>query len=323
MRKEIWKCASHEVGVRYVSLALLMATGLISGSLSSVAQADNTSDSSQPAKRDYRFEVASIRPVGPPTGHEYPSGVIPPSYTPGRYRQEKIYLGALAAEAFGVKHRYQIEYPSWMSSSSTYGNFAVNATLPEGATKADLPIMIRHLLEDRFALKYHHETKQMSGYELVVAKSGLKLAKSATPDFDGAALSGRGIEFKDGAPVFAKEAGSVEMCFSGVTGGCALHGRNRMMQNLAADLAGRLHTPVRDATGLEGGYDYTVIFTDEFVMTLSGVLAPVTDTPDEPLAHPLLHEALKEQLGLELRPVKNVPVDVVIIDSANREPTEN
>jgi uncharacterized protein (TIGR03435 family) len=36
-----------------------------------------------------------------------------------------------------------------------------------------------------------------------------------------------------------------------------------------------------------------------------------------------LHEALKEQLGLELRPVKNVPVDVVVIDSANREPTEN
>ena len=223
-------------------------------------------------------------------------------------------------DAFGIEQDYQIiKYPQWMNTAY----FAVNATLPEGATKADLPIMIRHLLEDRFALKYHHETRQMAGYELVVAKSGLKLAKSATPDFDGAALSGRGIEFKDGAPVFAKEAGSVEMCFSGVTGGCVLHGRNRMMQNLAADLAGRLHTPVKDATGLEGGYDYTVIFTDEFVMTLSGVLAPVTDTPDEPLAHPLLHEALKEQLGLELKPVKNVPVDVVVIDSANREPTEN
>lgn len=78
-----------------------------------------------------------------------------------------------------------------------------------------------------------------------------------------------------------------------------------------------------DATGLEGGYDYTVIFTDEFVMTLSGVLAAVTDTPDAPLEHPLLHEALKEQLGLEVRPVKNVPVDVVIIDSANKVPTEN
>ena len=42
-----------------------------------------------------------------------------------------------------------------------------------------------------------------------------------------------------------------------------------------------------------------------------------------PLAHPLLHEALKEQLGLELRTVKNVPVDVVVLDSANKEPTEN
>ena len=50
---------------------------------------------------------------------------------------------------------------------------------------------------------------------------------------------------------------------------------------------------------------------------------PVTELPDGPLDHPLLSDALREQLGLELRPVKNVPVDVVVLDSANKQPTEN
>ena len=41
------------------------------------------------------------------------------------------------------------------------------------------------------------------------------------------------------------------------------------------------------------------------------------------MEHPMLREALRQQLGLELRPVKNVPVDVVVVDSANKVPTEN
>jgi uncharacterized protein (TIGR03435 family) len=33
--------------------------------------------------------------------------------------------------------------------------------------------------------------------------------------------------------------------------------------------------------------------------------------------------ALREQLGLELRPLKDIPVDVIVIDRANKEPSEN
>ena len=107
-----------------------------------------------------------------------------------------------------------------------------------------------------------------------------------------------------------------------------MHGRNRTMQTLAADLAQKLHVPVMDATGLEGGYDYTFIYTQE-PMPMPGIVVspgggvPATTLPDGPLDHPLLRDALREQLGLELRPVKNVPVDVVVIDSANKVPTEN
>jgi len=107
-----------------------------------------------------------------------------------------------------------------------------------------------------------------------------------------------------------------------------MHGRNRTMGTLVADLANKMDAPVVDATGLEGGYDYTVVFTQE-PRSSSGIVVspgggtPVTTLPDGPPEHPFLRDALREQLGLELRPVKNVPVDVVVVDSANRVPTEN
>ena len=96
-----------------------------------------------------------------------------PLYSPGRFRENNASFASLAMMAFRLKHDYEMECPSW--TLSTY--FNINATLPEGATKDGLPIMIQHLLEDRFGLKYHHETRQMAGYELVVAKSGPRVGK--------------------------------------------------------------------------------------------------------------------------------------------------
>jgi uncharacterized protein (TIGR03435 family) len=277
------------------------------------AAVGKTSDPAQPAQRDYRFEVASIRP-GPLDGRL--SGPPGPSYTPGRFRQEVTSIDGLAFIAFGKKQGFEIECPEWMYK--TY--FTVNATIPDGATKADLPVMVRHLLEDRFGLKYHHVSRQVAGYELVVAKSGAKVEKQAGPASD--SLSGPGPEFhisKDGQAEFGKDTPSMIGC-GGL--GCWFHGHNRTMQALAADLAARLRAPVVDATGLQGGYDYTVMFTDEFVYTPNGPV-PVTDLPNAPQEYPLLRDALKEQLGLEVRPVKNVALDVVVLDSASKEPTEN
>ena len=138
-------------------------------------------------------------------------------------------------------------------------------------------------------------------------------------------MKGPGFEIKNGEVQFDKDARSMDMCFGG---GCALHARNQTMQALATNLANRLDVPVMDATGLEGGYDYTVMFTPEpssrpGIVVGPGGGVPMTELPDGPLQHPLLRDALREQLGLELRPIKNVPVDVVVIDSANKVPTEN
>jgi len=80
---------------------------------------------------------------------------------------ESASISGLAMQAFGLKQSFQIEFPAWMLTA----RFNVTATIPEGAASTDLPMMIQHLLEDRFGLVFHRETRRMAGLELVVAKS--------------------------------------------------------------------------------------------------------------------------------------------------------
>ncbi len=327
MRIQIAKHVSCEVGARLVCLALFMATAsCLCGQEKSAANPAQSADSSQPAQHDYRFEVASIRQVEL-TGFAYGDPRLNPHFDPGLYRVEQVNLDTLVAQAFEIKRaNQQMETPRWMNTEY----FTINAVPAEGATKADLPIMLRHLLEDRFGLKYHHETRQMAGYQLVVAKSGPRLTKSPAPASERKLVKGL-PEIKNGVPQFAKDSGSGLMIFRNTA---FWRGRNETMEGLATQLTGRLDAPVADATGLEGEYDFDLIFTPE-VDTGGGTVVsplppPASPNPtaggndsSAPMEHPLLRDALREQLGLELRPVKNVSVDVVIIDSANKVPTAN
>lgn len=271
--------------------------------------------SSQPAKPDYRFEVASIRPTVQ-TRYEYGDPRLKPQFSPGLYQENAVTLASLVAEAFGIKHSYQMESPSWMGN--VY--FTVNAVPPKGATKADLPVMLRHLLEERFGLKYHRETRQMSGYELVMVKPAPGLTKSPAPASQRPTVKGPPIETdKDGNITLSKNAGSTEL-WTGTDAGMKVEWRvrNETMEQVAGRLADKVSKPVIDATGLEGEYDFTLLYSPELPSRTAG-----GDEASAPMEHSLLLDALREQLGLELRPVKNVPVDVIVIDSANKEPTEN
>ncbi len=210
-------------------------------------------------------------------------------------------------QAFGLKQEYQIEYKSWMRSS----HFTVNATYPEGATDADLPIMIQHLLEDRFALVYHRETRQLEGYALEVTKSGPKLERSALRDPNSSSASLPNIVIKNGTPQFTKDSGSGKLM---TLTNSMWRGRNKTMKDLASDLAGRLGVPVADDTGLEGEYNYSLTFATD---------ARSAETQTGASGYQLLPDALQDQLGLKLRPIKNVRTEVVVLDNARKEPTEN
>jgi uncharacterized protein (TIGR03435 family) len=265
--------------------------------------------------------VASIRP-GDPNGRI--AGPPVPS-SPRRFVADSTTIHALASRAFGLKHTFEIECPSWMQSA----RFNVMATIPEGAAKTDLPVMIQHLLEDRFGLVCHREVRHLAGYQLVVAKSGPKLAKAELPSSAVPGPSDSDIEVKNGRPQFTKGAGSGHLVIA-IGGATEIYrGRSKTMRNLADDLAGKLDAPVADETGLEGEYDYTLTFAPEPKASPVGVVFPPSAGPaaapnqDEVAALPSLRDALQSQLGLRLQPVKDVRVEVVVLDRARKIPTEN
>jgi uncharacterized protein (TIGR03435 family) len=144
-------------------------------------------------------------------------------------------------------------------------------------------LMLRTLLEDRFRLRLHHRTDRMQGYILVVDKGGSKLPVSK--------------ESTEGFHLMSMEeirgAASLSM-FAGV-------------------LKGILGAPVEDDTHLAGKYDFELKWKADNS-------AEATTTASEPEL--TIFTAIKQQLGLALKPAK-VAVDMIVVDSAERTPTEN
>jgi uncharacterized protein (TIGR03435 family) len=166
------------------------------------------------------------------------------------------------------------------------------------------------------------------GFELVVTKSGPKLTRSVPLASEESAAGGAGIVVKNGEPQFAANASGILMTVNGII----LRGRNKTMKDLAGALAGYLHKPVADATGLEGAYDYTVTFVPETETGSATVLSTAGDSGQASTSTAVrndgsaslpLPDALQSQLGLKLQPAKNVPTEVVVLDDAKKEPTEN
>lgn len=87
-----------------------------------------------------------------------------------------------------------------------------------------------------------------------------------------------------------------------------LTGLGASMEMLADELSSQLESPIIDKTGLKGVYNFKL-----------------TWTPDEltsDAAEPSVFSALREQMGLKLLPVKDVPVEELVIDHLEG-PSEN
>jgi uncharacterized protein (TIGR03435 family) len=56
--------------------------------------------------------------------------------------------------------------------------FDIMAKLPAGGSPKDLRVMLQALLEDRFQIKMHRESKEFPVYGLVLEKGGLKMQES-------------------------------------------------------------------------------------------------------------------------------------------------
>jgi uncharacterized protein (TIGR03435 family) len=122
------------------------------------------------------FEVASIKPAPPydvMSGARMNIGVhIDGAQVHLSYLSLKDYIRM----AYNVKLQ-EIVAPDWVATE----RYDIDAKLPAGASRDDVPAMLQTLLESRFQLKYHHESREFQVYGLVAAKGGPKL-KEVQPD---------------------------------------------------------------------------------------------------------------------------------------------
>ena len=171
--------------------------------------------------------------------------------------------------------------PSWASQGGD--TYDIEAKAARLINVPECKMMLRTLLEDRFKLKLHRETRGTRAYVLVLDKGGSKL-RQANMGNPGAA---DGIWIQ-GGKIGAKGWDTLTIA------------------RWLATIDG-LGIPVVDGPGLKGFYQFKLDFT--LAMGGDG------EKPD-------IFTALPEQLGLRLESKKSVPVEFVVLDLIER-PSEN
>jgi len=194
--------------------------------------------------------------------------------------------------------------PAWVSED----RYAIEATAPLNATKDQYRLMMQSMLADRFGLKRHVEDREMPVLLMTLDKPGTtgpqliphSQGKPCEPSPANAITDCYGFTAhpaKDGLVEFGSRGAPMELIgkFLGSTGG----------------MTGEISRPVIDKTGLTGLWDFTL-----------QVASPFDKKPEaESTPGPTIVEAMREQLGLRLKPDKAV-IPVLVLDHIDR-PTEN
>lgn len=236
------------------------------------------------------FEVATVKPSVLTPGIPVGMGLF--TYPGGRINASRLTLRALIEVAYGLEDHQLSGGPNWADNDRW--DIIAQPPADSEASKFNPPSiktpptnemlrMLQALLEERFQLKFRKETKEASGYALLATEKGAKLNPPKDPDEFRVVAYGR--TGKTDRPDY-------------------LEGHNASMDRLALWLAGSLHRPVLNQTGIAGDFDFHV----EYAGGLSDSGAS-------------LFTALQEDLGLKLVTTK-APTEFWIIESASR-PTEN
>jgi uncharacterized protein (TIGR03435 family) len=169
------------------------------------------------------IEVASVR-LSPPDAN--PGSGIWSRPGTGRFFASHVPFTLLLQLAYGIDPSQIANKPGWMDTNL----YDVNAKPADGVslTREELKPCLQGLLEERFHLVAHMETRSGSGYALVVAPGGAHLTPAAAGNFPGLRH-----------PVSLGH----------------MHVYNCSMPQLALYLIPAAGFPVVDQTGLSGSYD--------------------------------------------------------------------
>ncbi len=219
-----------------------------------------------------------------------------------RYAGSNVTLKMLLRYAYNLTTDEQISgLPGWAEND----HFDVEAKLDaetvaaqKKMSKQDSAVqrqqMLQVMLADRFKLKVHHEQKELTVYNLVVAKGGTRLKENVAEPVAADAL-----------PTQTGKVGSGMMRL--MMGNLTATGVP--ISNLADFLAQTVHKQVIDKTGLTGKYDITLQWTPDDMP--AGAAAHAATGIDNNA--PSIYTALQEQLGLKLDSVRG-PVDTIMVD---------
>jgi bla regulator protein blaR1 len=219
------------------------------------------------------FEVASVKPSGPNDPFMYR---LQPG---GRYIATAQTLKYLVANAYEVPLYRIAAVPGWSDSEKFNIEAKVGIPIkPWPDSNEQINEMLRSLLEERFKLAVHWETRQETVYNLVIAKGGSKLKTAADGE----------------SPGFEMEQGRI-------------HSMAVPSSYLAGSLSTVLGRTVLDKTGLPGKFDYTLLYAPD----------GATPDDDRPSLYTALEQQLGLRLESSKGPVEFLMIDHVERPDAN------
>jgi len=270
------------------------------------------------------FDVVSLRPHDPTAlapgerGGQGARGTQPcssmgPVVAPGRLAVTRTTTFRLITWAYDprgcqVALGYITGQPQWTMNDL----YDFQATVPAGTPdygrlrfqNGDAPKlqeMLQTMLEDRFKLKLHRESKEVAVFNLVATRPGRLMASAnQTPPPDPYGPRNGIVLGSGGTPP------------PGVTlmGNGVFQGTSISMSALASGFAARSGRPVIDKTGLKGFFDIKVLLSPD----------PNPPAPDAGLGRGGAASAdpeILDALGLKLEPSRAV-IEVLVIDSIEK-----
>jgi uncharacterized protein (TIGR03435 family) len=267
-----------------------------------------------------KFEVASIRPSADCDAAGRRGGAASPS--PGRLTVTCLPLALLIQSAYD---RYADGHlnsglpipitggPAWIDSS----RYDINAKAEDNASLEMMSgPMLQALLEDRFKLKLHRETREIPVYALTVAKGGFKLHQLEDGSCPPAMSSADTVALLQAGKALPK------FCGSTLLGKNTADFRGMSIDEFSKNLGRVLDRPIVEKTGIAGLFDFHLEFApDEATPLFFRFNALRAAAGDDPPGGPSIFTAMQEQLGLKLEPAKG-PGEFLIIDSVER-PSDN
>jgi uncharacterized protein (TIGR03435 family) len=260
------------------------------------------------------FEVASIKPTKLPGGVRAGCHGTDSRFGPndpnagvplGRCVVSSGRLSHLLALAYGITTDTIIG-PDWVMKGRDLFDLEAKVEDPRSATETQLLSMLQGLVIERFQLKFHRETREVTRAVLTVTGKGPKLRPATSDEERSTVFGGPLARRMTAAPSTAKTrelpvntlvVKKADM--SGVTNLLTAILMAGTGDEKRSDEKRSLDGRIINMTGLDGNYDFELEWE-----------------PDESL-----YKAVQDQLGLKIESRK-VPTEYFVIDHADK-PTTN